>query len=550
MAVVVEPTIPFTPSTLDLENPTRWTTLFPLIRPTVQSVQTPKGHTLLVDTSKSQGKQYLHIVAAATLGHFSSQLLDERHVTAIVVAETTGAGIPVTAGDLPQTLRRAGVEMGPGVVLVRAGRAAESKAVVVQHTPDVLEVVCEGALAADHALQLIGTAKGGVRANPHTMAEMLKGFVRRVKITEGWFGTEKVDGRAAVAMHSDEGSEGFRGAKEVVRKVLERAMREVDVDGEGKREEEDVVYSVHFSDVNGLSRLENYIIAGEIAEVFDSQNLPYTLSHSTIHNHTQPARGFAISLCPIPQHFLAPSPKPTPHHPSSTTTTIHPPSPSHPQIELPLSDAHLRSLITTGCQALITAEPTITHYDTIAGDADCGTTLRSGATTVLACLSTYPSHLQKTLPHFLKALVQELEISMGGTSGALYCIFLTALANSLGNATWSNSSEGFAAAALKTALEELYKYTPAREGDRTMMDALIPFIHSFPEEGGEGALRKAWEGVGRTEGLSATLGRSSYLSERVTRGVPDPGAYGLGVLLGGLVGGKGGGEGEGEVRSR
>lgn len=119
---------------------------------------------------------------------------------------------------------------------------------------------------------------------------------------------------------------------------------------------------------------------------------------------------------------------------------------------------------------------------------------------------------------------------MGGTSGALYCIFLSSLAQSLVAAPTSS-------AGLKAALEHLLKYTRARLGDRTCLDCLIPFVESL-EKGGDVkvALEEARKGVKGTEQMEAMVGRSSYLNESATRGVPDPGAYGLLMLLEGMVG--------------
>lgn len=119
---------------------------------------------------------------------------------------------------------------------------------------------------------------------------------------------------------------------------------------------------------------------------------------------------------------------------------------------------------------------------------------------------------------------------MGGTSGALYCIFLSSLAQNLWDAPTF-------AEALKGALEHLMKYTRARLGDRTCLDCLIPFVETLGvSEDSEKALEDAEKGVESTKKLEAKLGRSSYLDEAATRGVPDPGAYGLLVLLQGMVG--------------
>ena len=191
------------------------------------------------------------------------------------------------------------------------------------------------------------------------------------------------------------------------------------------------------------------------------------------------------------------------------------------------SDSQIRKVITAGCESVIKEEPTITEYDTIVGDGDCGYTLRDGAKQVLSFIGD--ADLSK-LPSTLNELVDDLEVNMGGTSGALYCIFLSSLAQNLWDAPTFPD-------ALKGALEHLLKYTRARLGDRTCLDCLIPFVETLKETGDtKRALEEAEKGVDTTKELEAKLGRSSYLDEAATRGVPDPGAYGLLKLLEGMVG--------------
>jgi len=190
------------------------------------------------------------------------------------------------------------------------------------------------------------------------------------------------------------------------------------------------------------------------------------------------------------------------------------------------SDVEVRERIEAGCHAVMKEEPTITEYDTIVGDGDCGYTLRDGAKQVLQFIKG--KDLTR-LPETVAALVHDLEVNMGGTSGALYCIYLTALAAAL-------ASESTVPQALHAALQQLLKYTRARLGDRTMMDALIPFVETLLSSGdAESALVKAKEGVEGTKKMEAKLGRSTYLDESATQGVPDPGAYGLYVLLSGMA---------------
>lgn len=190
------------------------------------------------------------------------------------------------------------------------------------------------------------------------------------------------------------------------------------------------------------------------------------------------------------------------------------------------NDGQVRKRIESACNAVISEEPTITKYDEIVGDGDCGYTLRDGAKQVLKFIANKDL---SQLPETLGELVHDLEVNMGGTSGALYCIFLTALSSTL-------ASESSVPAALNGALEQLLRYTNARLGDRTMLDCLIPFVETLRKSGGDTqkALGDAKKGVEGTKELEAKLGRSTYLDESATRGTPDPGAYGLLVLLEGM----------------
>jgi hypothetical protein len=255
MAVVVEQTIPFPPSSLDLENPKRWDTLFPLIRPSVTSTRTPKGQTILIDSALARRKGVVHIAAIGTLGNFSSKLLDEQNVTAIVT-EQRGAGL-LTAQDVQHALSSAGVEARQGVVVVRTGKKRD----VQSHSPELLEVETNGELEADHLLHLLGNATETARTSIHHISGVVKAFVKGSSTAHSRFHVEKVEGNPAV-VHVD-GAKGFEKARHAVERDLKHVLQEHQGQvGEG------VTFSVHLSDVNGLSRLENCIVAGEIGRYF------------------------------------------------------------------------------------------------------------------------------------------------------------------------------------------------------------------------------------------------------------------------------------------
>lgn len=131
---------------------------------------------------------------------------------------------------------------------------------------------------------------------------------------------------------------------------------------------------------------------------------------------------------------------------------------------------------------------------------------------------------------------------MGGTSSAIYCIFLNALAGGLLKHAHNTNAAAAATtvwvAAARHALSTLMTYTKARIGDRTLMDTLCPFIDTLNDDATNltEALEAARKGCHNTCDMTAKLGRSSYLSnEKVLHsGIPDAGAYGLNELLHGL----------------
>lgn len=364
--------------------------------------------------------------------------------------------------------------------------------------------------------------------------EMLEHFLSSSARTKSTFHEQK-SGDVPSVVHGSEFVD-FSSAKAAIDRDLTTLL------GDYPSSTEDMVYSVHYSDINGLSRLENNILAHEVSDFLGKlgvshdrdepnpfaakKSLTSHISHSTIVDHEIHARGWAISLCALPATFLSPQSKPSNALANTTRAALNP-KPKAAISKIIFSDSQVRKIITAGCERVIKEEPTITEYDTLIGDGDCGYTLRDGAKQVLSYIRTVDL---SQLPSTLSDLVDNLEVDMGGTSGALYCIFLSSLALNLQTA--STLPE-----ALEGALEELLKYTRARLGDRTCLDCLIPFVETMKESGNAGkALKEAGKGVESTKVMEAKLGRSSYLDENATRGVPDPGAYGLLMLLKGMVG--------------
>lgn len=204
-----------------------------------------------------------------------------------------------------------------------------------------------------------------------------------------------------------------------------------------------------------------------------------------------------------------------------------------------------RKVVANACQAVIDIEPTLTKYDTIVGDGDAGETLRGCGEAVLAALNKNEIPLDRATATVL-GIGQVIESHMGGTSGAIYALFFTGLVQGLLESTKDTSEAagtkhwGHAAA---VALDNLGHYTPARPGDRTLVDALDPFAKTLDQQGQQGAAAKqalqaavdaAKQGAEHTRDLTARLGRATYVGETSEK-VPDPGAWGVWALVKGIA---------------
>lgn len=194
------------------------------------------------------------------------------------------------------------------------------------------------------------------------------------------------------------------------------------------------------------------------------------------------------------------------------------------------------------CRALNAAEPEITRMDSIAGDGDCGLTLQAGANAVLQELKEGNAGGVDIIGTTL-AVSNVAADKMGGTSGALYSIFFSALAQGLQSAAAAGKTDVVTqevwAQALASALRNLYTYTRARPPSRTLVDPLAAFVDALSSNPNDlrAAVAHAAEAAENTRDVEAKAGRSAYVegdrlkSERV----PDPGAWGVKVLLEAIV---------------
>jgi dihydroxyacetone kinase phosphoprotein-dependent L subunit len=180
-------------------------------------------------------------------------------------------------------------------------------------------------------------------------------------------------------------------------------------------------------------------------------------------------------------------------------------------------------------------EAELGDLDAIAGDGDHGIGMRRGVDAAAAA-GEQNAAAGASAERVLTAAGEAWSERAGGTSGALWGTAVMAAGLALGNRDSYGAGDATAAvSAFSNAITELGKAEP---GDKTMVDALLPFRDAFKEalDGGaslSGALTTAAaaanEAARRTADLRPLKGRARPLAEK-SLGHPDPGAVSFGLI--------------------
>ncbi|XP_033013154.1 triokinase/FMN cyclase isoform X1 [Lacerta agilis] len=194
---------------------------------------------------------------------------------------------------------------------------------------------------------------------------------------------------------------------------------------------------------------------------------------------------------------------------------------------------YMRAVLEKVCNKLLNLQEELNDLDRAAGDGDCGSTHARAARAIQEWVESKP--LPQYPSQLLSALAKLMLEKMGGSSGALYGLFLTAAAQPLRTddelATWS--------AAVDAGIDAMMRYGGAAPGDRTMLDSLCAAAEQLralknPQTNPLKVLTKAVEeaeaAAESTKHMEAAAGRASYIgSARLDR--PDPGAVAAAAIL-------------------
>lgn len=175
----------------------------------------------------------------------------------------------------------------------------------------------------------------------------------------------------------------------------------------------------------------------------------------------------------------------------------------------------------------------LSDIDGLIGDGDHGINMNKGFSMCREELDKNPGDLA----YSLKVLSKILMMKIGGSMGPLYGKFFKAMAVSFEGKEEIGIDE--MGEALKSAVDAIASISPAKVGDKTLIDTFIPAVAAFEKAQQEGksfaealdAMKTAARnGRDSTKDMVAKLGRASRLGER-SRGVLDAGATSCCLIL-------------------
>ena len=181
---------------------------------------------------------------------------------------------------------------------------------------------------------------------------------------------------------------------------------------------------------------------------------------------------------------------------------------------------------------LADAEDELGRIDAIAGDGDHGRGMVKGSAAARAAAAEAVEQ-GAGQGSVLAAAGKEWAAKAGGTSGVLWGALLSALGTRLGDTGRPDAAT--VAAGMRDGYDALVQLGGAAPGDKTMLDALLPFVEELERRVADGerwqqawavAAQTAMDAARATADLRPRVGRARPLAER-SIGTPDAGATSL-----------------------
>ncbi|MET0673909.1 MAG: dihydroxyacetone kinase family protein [Microbacterium pygmaeum] len=210
---------------------------------------------------------------------------------------------------------------------------------------------------------------------------------------------------------------------------------------------------------------------------------------------------------------------------------------------IPPADDESRAAATIVADAVAAIAATVDEHvdelgrmDSIAGDGDHGIGMQRGSHAARDAALTARDAGAGAETVLVRAADAWAD-KAGGTSGALWGVILTSLAGKLGDSGTPQPAD--VASGVAAGLAAVMAYGKAEVGDKTMVDALVPFSGELTRSVDAGAdLADAWSAAAdaatraaaSTADLLPRLGRARTHGQN-SIGTPDPGAHSLALIV-------------------
>ena len=203
--------------------------------------------------------------------------------------------------------------------------------------------------------------------------------------------------------------------------------------------------------------------------------------------------------------------------------------------------AHVLAALESAAREIGAAESRLGALDAVAGDGDHGAGMVSG---IGAARDAARAAVDRGAGAgtALRRAGEHWSDTAGGTSGALWGSGLAAAGDVIGDTDAPGDADLLAA--VRAFAESVIRRGGAAVGDKTMVDAIVPFTDEFAAALSRGlTAAQAWAAVAAaaqaaaesTAGYAASRGRSRTHGERSV-GTPDPGAVSFALIVGSVGG--------------
>lgn len=195
---------------------------------------------------------------------------------------------------------------------------------------------------------------------------------------------------------------------------------------------------------------------------------------------------------------------------------------------------NIKEMMLKVCEAEIAKKEELCRLDSFVGDGDHGFTVERGFSAVQKELqkNSYSSPCE-----IFETVGDILADSMGGAIGMIIGALFTGGAMELGTASQLNASDFVRF--FQAGLDEIKLAGGAKEGDRTLVDALSPAVRQFRLAEQEGkplfecfqaAAQAAMVGAESTKNMMAKKGRAKFLREK-SIGYIDAGSMTMAIII-------------------